>query len=60
MKKSASEVMMRSRGRTDVTVACLFFQNFFFELEILSGVCSELLVGWFEYDESWLQNQFEV
>jgi hypothetical protein len=60
MKKSASEVLMRSRGRTDVIVACLFFQSFFFELEILSVVCCELLVGPFEYDESWLQNQFKV
>jgi hypothetical protein len=60
MKKSASEVLMRSRGRTDVIVACLFFQKKNFELEILSVVCSELLVGPFEYDESWLQNQFKV
>jgi hypothetical protein len=60
IKKSASEVMMRSRGRTDVIVACLFFQSFFFELEILSAVCSELLVGQFEYDEAWLQNQFKL
>ncbi len=59
-KKSVSEVLMRSRERTDVIVACLFFQRFFFELEILSVVCSELLVGPFEYDESWLQNQFKV
>ncbi len=60
MKKSASEVLMRNRGRTDVIVACLCFQNFFFEPEILSVVCCELLVWPFEYDESWLQNQFKV
>ncbi len=59
-EKRASEVLVRSRGRTDVIVACLFFQSFFFKLEILSVVCCELLVGPFEYDESWLQNQFKV
>lgn len=37
-----------------------FSKAFFSEHEMLSAVFSELLVGPFEYDESWLQNQFKV